>query len=375
MSNPDLNPASGAPNTDDVLLQVTQLLGQLTARVTGPPVLEPVGFTVGSGRSLDDFFKEFEAYANGTFGPDKKLWTPRLAKYLEGPILQLYQSLFLINQEYDTIKSPLQNSFGTIGTASPADLLEQFNTCEFNPTEGIKGFISRLSALAEKAYDGAAQCTIDEIVKRRCVSALPSSLSTPLNFWLLSNLNAGLQELMRVGLGLEKTVGIPEAAAVAAPMTVPPVPARRKESFPLVSGQPPAISGSRSSESSATASAHTMCSYCQKPGHDISVCRLKKGRCFRCGQQGHFVAQCPSDLPASGTNSARFRSRRPVPSPRTLNYGPPASPALNPVPNPATGANAISPSCTFCGELGHVMARCPHFTDFIEGIVEKRLNR
>ena len=227
--------AGAAPDPNQILLQVTQLLGQLTAQVNSQPVPEPVPFNPGSGRPFADFFSEFEAYALKIYGSNRELWIPRLAKYLEEPILSLFNNLSQVNQDYSSIKTALLNTYGST-KSSPADFLEKFNHCKYDQAEGIKGFISRLNALALKAYTGAPQDTIDELVKRHCISSLPGNLSTALNFWLLSNPSASLQELMRVGSGLEKSLPTPEAAAMSAPVsgesTPPPTAAVHQKSLP-----------------------------------------------------------------------------------------------------------------------------------------------
>ena len=359
------------PDTNEaILLQVTQLLGQLTARVTEQPIPEPVPFTRGAGRTLNDFFKEFEAHAGKTFGTDKALWTPRLSKYLDEPLLSLYNSLVQLNQGYEEVKKALENSFGEADTLTPADLLDRFNSTEYDPQEGIKGLISRLSALATRAYTGAPQGTLDELVRRRCVSALPATLSTPLNFWLLSNPQADLQELMRVGAGLERSLPPVEVATVATPPEItPPVPARRRRDTLPVGEQaaalplpPPTSLGSRPTQS-------LFCQYCRKPGHEVHSCRTRTRRCFSCGGQGHFLAECPRGPTRSNPNNPRPLPRRPIPSNAPVPRF--ASPPLAPV----TGANAIPSTCAFCGEAGHAMARCPHFEGYLENIVDRRLNR
>ena len=356
---------------EETLLKVAELLGQLTTKITEQPVLEPVRFTLGSGRPLDDFLSEFEVYAARSVGSDKKLWVSRLSKYLDEPLLSFFNHLVPYSQDYDYIKSALQDSFGAEELCSPADLLDEFNSSEYNSMEGIRGFVSRLSALAQKVYAGVDQATREELVKRRCVTALPPSISSPLKFWLLSNPKASLQEFMRVGSGLEKSVVTPEAAALSSSAeVVPPVPARRRRDLPSAGEQAAALVSSQSPPVRSGQPDRKECQFCHKPGHDISACYLRNQACFRCGNQGHFVGQCTVTSPSprtqfmrspQGPSSSRFTSSAPLPTaPRSA---------------PVTGANALPAACAFCGEPGHAMIRCPHFDNYLETVVDRRLNR
>ena len=347
---------------NECLLQVTRLLAQLNSQITAQPLPEPVSFVLGSGRSIVDFFLEFEKYAERTFGNDKTLWTPRLRQYLNNPVLSLYLSLTQVNQDYDSVKTALINAFGTVATVTTADLLEKFEKFEYDPNEGIRGFVSRLQVIASKTYAGAPEATINEIVKQKCLSSLPESLKTTLNFWLLSNPNATLNDLMRVGSGLEKSL-LAEAAAVSVapqkPMQNPPIPKPRGK-FPTKKDNNPKPDTSKGPK---------VCQFCNKAGHDETTCFMKNRNCYRCGQNDHYISDCP--VPSRSQTSRTPTQRRDVTlSQQGQSSGETASSNYVPLER-----NNPSPTrCMFCGSDSHMMMSCPHFEMYVDNMVQKRLN-
>ncbi|MEO1300879.1 MAG: hypothetical protein AAFU83_01320 [Bacteroidota bacterium] len=383
-TTPPRNPGttgSGSGDTAQLLLQVTQLLAQVTTNMNSRPVPEPVRFVLGSGRPLSDFLREFEAYAEKTYGSDRTLWTPRLAKYLDGPVLNLYSNVTQMGLDYDSVKTALMDSYGKLTTATIADLLTQLDECTYDPSEGICSFVSRLSAIAARTYDGVPQDTIQEVVKKRCLASIPEALRSPLNFWLLSNPNASLKDMMRVGAGLEKSLPTPEVAAIAIPSsTVTPETQAVKPKIPVRS-QP-------ETDTSAQADPvepRKICSYCHKFGHTFDECCRRTGSCYRCGELGHFIPDCPLPPGVAPVGRAQYRAR---PPPRCRSPQTPPYPNVQPRPRmpfgginsqvhrPGNPVSMASPSgCLFCGDPAHVMRFCPYFEERIEAVVDKKLNR
>ena len=390
MSTPDPDPGSSGsgqnppgPGSSDngqdppvldpnqALLEVTRLLTRLSTQVSVQTLPEPIVFSQGSGRSLSDFFSEFETYAQSTYGPDRRYWTPRLGKYLKDKVLDLYNSLSQINQDYAFVKKALLSAFEAQTTNTTAELLDKFAKCRYDEGEGISGFVSRLSALATTAYAGATQTTIDEIVKQRCISSLPEYLRTTLNFWLLANPNASLQELIRVGSGLERSLpSVPEASAIAvAPHSSQELASSGARPKAPVTEQQPDLNQARpvSARAGNPRTPSRFCKYCRKKGHSIENCYMKCGRCFRCGQSGHFVSECPSSV--SGPRMARPRLPHSAMAP---SYIPSTTPNFESGIRPQMGP--VSPTCMFCGSPEHMMGSCPQFATYIEAVVAKQLN-
>ena len=371
---------AGSSDTAQLLLQVTQLLAQVTTNMNSRPLPEPVKFVIGSGRPLSDFLKEFEAYAEKTYGDDRKLWTPRLANYLDGPVLNLYLNVTQMGLDYDSVKTALIDSYGKLTTATTADLLTQLDECTYDPSEGISSFVSRLSAIAARTYDGVSQDTIQEVVKKRCLSAIPETLRSPLNFWLLSNPNASLKDMMRVGAGLEKSLPTPEAAAIARPSSTvisetpavkPKIPVGTEPKTPKPVPDYPLET-------------RKICSHCGKRGHTFDECWSRSRSCYRCGEPGHFVPDCP--LPPREAPVGRQQYRAGIP-PRSRSLQTPRYPNLQPglrmtssgtssqVNRPENPASMTSPTgCLFCGDSAHVMRFCPYFEERIAAVVDKKLN-
>ena len=346
---------------EQALLQVTQLLTQLTTRVTADPVPEPVVFSLGSGRPLSEFLAEFETYAKQKYGHDQRLWTPRLAKYLKPPVLTHFQHLTQVSQDYSVVKDALISSYETAATSSPADQMEKFNTIKYDPSEGIRGLVSRLKVLATRVYAGVPSDTTDELIKRRCISALPPHLEETLNFWVLANPNATLQDFMRVGSGLEESSAKKEVAIASLP--TPESPAVRPKPVPVKRNAVPAVTRTGAPQvPMASDNEPKFCRYCKRRGHLITECYLRNGQCFRCGQPGHFADKC-SNAVRPKTTQPEYRQN-----------------STNPFHTRVTEPERPSPTdnlstCMFCNGIGHAMARCPEFDDYMDRKINRHLNR
>ena len=349
------------PDPNNALLEVTRLVGQLTTQVNTPHLPEPVPFSLNTGRSFGDFLTEFEAYALRTFGDDKKLWTPRLAKYLKPPALTLYQEFMVENPDYDRIKTALSNSYDITTPMTSADHMEKFQSVTYNRTDGIRGLVSRLKFIAVKMYNGASDDSVDDLVMRRCISCLPSHLRTTLKFWRMSNSNATLQDLIKLGSELEESESVPEAAALSTP--TPEIVAVTSNKVNSVSSKQhtlPDTANENSASAPVPKSRSEYCNYCHKRGHVIADCYRRKNVCFECGQPGHYAAQCPNRIP----------STLPPGRSNSINYSQGATSHL-----PSSQPTSSGPYCVFCCVAGHSLAMCPRFDSYMDAKIDRRLNR
>ena len=325
-----------------------------------PPTLEPIPYSLDSGRLLSDFLDEFETFALKTYGADQRLWIARLKKYLEPPILDLYNDLVKVHQDYFILRTALIDSYDASAIPSHEELVDRFENFKYSSQEGIRGLVSRLNALATEIYSGASPRTITQVVKRRCVNALPSHIKETLNFWLLSNPNASLQEFMRVGSGLEKSVAVPEAAAASASTlsnTIKPQTPVVKQRYPNNSNNVnPSNNVNSSSVSSSTNSGSRprICTYCNKRGHIFDNCHQRTSTCYKCSEIGHYASNCPDARSSSGRSG----------NPPDVQNPPPLLPPSAPP----------TPQCMFCCQVGHLPLDCPGLEALMDRIVRRNLN-
>ena len=406
--NPNLGNNIPIANPNLALLQVTQIVQQLSSQINSQPLPEPVPYSPESGRSLVDFLGEFESFALKTYGIDQKLWTPRLEKYLKPPLLDLYHDLVKHHSEYLVIRTALVDSYGAPSITSPADLVDEFNATQYESQGGIRGFVSRLNALATKIFVGHPPDSINEMVKRRCVDALPPYLKNPLKYWSLSNTNASLQEFMRAGSELEKSTPVPSAAAAAcvyagsasAP-SVSALASNHVKASPTQASIPSSIAVTPKSPQQQNAASPRFnntndtphpprCSYCKRRGHTYDNCYLRRSECFNCGQKGHYASRCPNSAPSS-SNPTSGGNFQPYVSPSSSGSFPPPSGGLPRTPvqssnfsnfNSSSGQFSSMPSpllptqnsCLFCGVAGHNLCDCPAFADFVARLAQRQSN-
>ena len=117
---------------------------------------------------------EFEAYAIEKYGSNAASWLSRLSEYMLPPVLPVCEKLVRAGAAYDTVKSTLLGAYGE--GANPK------RAVDYDPEEGIRGLVSRLRVLADRAYVGLERDTLEELVKQQCLSVLPHDLKCALSY-------------------------------------------------------------------------------------------------------------------------------------------------------------------------------------------------
>ena len=331
----------------NAMAQVVSVLGGLVDRVNRREVPAPEVFTISGGRSIEDFFREFEAYAAQKFGQSQAGWLPRLGQFLAEPLCRLYQDMRATGADYASVKGHLVKCFGAqVGPKTSLDCIQEFQQVKYIPEEGIPGLVCRLQALAERAYRGLAEDVLGELVKQQCWKVLPESLRTPLQFQNLANPGMTLPELIRLGVALQRS-DLASASMYSMKSTEPGegLPSTKITSSSPARG-PPRLG--------AAAGGPKQCSHCGKKGHLKKECYRLNQRCYGCGERGHFRAQCPNPQPREEATGGRS----PV--------------SGSPAQGPSSPAIIPGPSCPFCGASGHLMATCPDFEIFMTRLLNKR---
>ena len=334
----DHPPVKAEPLADSMLV-MSKVLDSLVDKVSRWEVPEPVVFSLGSERTLESFFSEFETFVTSRYGTDKSYWSPRLDAFLSEPLKSLCIGMRSMGADYVSLKSSLIASYGSkVHTKARSDFILDFEKCLYSPEEGIPGLVCRLRTLGERACKGLEPKIIEGLVKQQCLKVLPEYLRKPLQFQNLTNPDLTLNELIRIGTALQRT----ETPLV---------------NIDAIAGQ--ASSGLESSVERLTPAPAPhrnrvgTCSYCRRPGHVRENCYRLGKACFNCGKRAHFRAQCPS-LSAAVVQQRGASGETPTSS--------------------SDSGVSVGPVCPFCWVQGHMMAGCRDFELFMEGMVRRVSN-
>ena len=66
----------------DFLMKFSDVMAGLSDKLHRKDFIEPVVYVLGSGKSLEDFFVEYEKFMNEKYGSDNQVWAERLGSFL-----------------------------------------------------------------------------------------------------------------------------------------------------------------------------------------------------------------------------------------------------------------------------------------------------
>ena len=329
------------------MFKLTAALDSLTEKVNKREIAEPEPFCLGTGRSIEEFLSEFEAFADQKYGVNREVWCSKLGRFLGEPVNQLYCSIRAVGANYATVKKRLIETYGSVlSTKTCVDYMQEFHQSTYNPDEGIPGLVCRLRTLAGEAYRGLAEDDLETLVKQQCWRVLPAHLRNPLQFQSLANPTMRLDELVRLGVSLQKTelssAGL-YAMGSAGPSAYFPAPTPKEDKTPLATVQPSLP------QPASPAVIPKRCNYCRKPGHVRSECNRLNKACFGCGETGHIRSRCPH---------------------RQAEARPSRSTSVSPGRRQDSGTTSTA-NCAFCGAPGHLMAACEDFEAFMRRMMRQ----
>lgn len=362
---PDGGRPQVSPTSSDLMAQMTLVLNKLVDKTCHKSTPAPPIFRQGSGKTLEEFFNEFERFAIDELGEDCSLWTNKLAQYLAPPLNKLCSEMVDTGATYRVVRQCLLGCYGeNISHKQRSDYLRDFQQVKYDPAQGIQGLIFRLRSLAYKAYEGVDRAMVDDIVKEQCLMVLPEKMRGYLALKQFENKNMNLDDFTHLGMGIQQALALPVFETGAGTSEVGAV--------ALVAPETRALS---SAERKAPKPAERQkCAFCKKPGHDSSSCCYKNKLCFKCRLSGHFAKDCPEQNASASRDSSCSFQRRPSQDIKSPQHS--ITPSSCGAASVSAGSSGRNPpqACPFCGEIGHFMASCEQFGEYMSSLVQRMLN-
>lgn len=328
----------------DFFMKFADVMSGISDKVYKKETLDPAVFVPGHGKTIETFLDEYEAFMKEKHGSNDLIWGERLGKYLGEPLKSVYEDMKSTNSGYSCIKEYLLCAYGShIEQKTITDYILEFQHCSYNPKDGISGLVCRLSSLANKAYEGLDSKVVEDLIKRQCLSLLPLSFRSTLQFQTLAQPTLALSEVVRLGTALEKSLGSAEVVNAESRKEKGAV---KKETKSVKQASEKLKDKTPDGSSMNGNNAGSSCTYCKKSGHTRDECYRLNKLCYKCGKKGHFVPECPersNQRYSSGNGDSVQRNQNIV--------------------------------CGFCSKEGHPMATCVAFKEFMKKTIEEMTSK
>ena len=97
----------------EFITKFTDVMAGLSDKLHRKDYIEPAVFVLGSAKSLEEFFVDYEKFMNDKYGSGTQfaqLWAERLGSFLSGSIKNVYEGMKSVGMGYVKIKSSLLDS-------------------------------------------------------------------------------------------------------------------------------------------------------------------------------------------------------------------------------------------------------------------------
>ena len=321
---------------------------ELLARLDSRTAPKPEPFHPQSGRSLRDFFQDFEAYCEQTYKGSTAGWIGELGNYLRGEALRAFKALRASFDSYEEVRRKLLRWHKQGVHHRRSALKRQFAKATRETGEPVRLWAPRLRNLFQLAYP-RRNPEKSSALRDRFLATIPRSyrhqVQSALNLARVSG-----QGRLR-WKQIERLVATMEEDGETDYLTEGPCLQSAAEVFPQIQpvrrpgregtrrvftsrnyhpGRTPQMSlvapNSQTLCQSGTTPASpchlvrdppgtARCSWCNLPGHTRERCRRYNNLCLACGSQNHFLTACDQAY----RRQPRLSRRGPTSPPRGRN--------------------------------------------------------
>ena len=140
-------------NSDNNNQSAIDQLAAMMANYDHREAPQPESFSVSTGKSIEKFFKQFEAYCYSKFVPGTfELWTSELSKFLRDDLLEMYNALGGGDRDYSVMKKELSDYCDGLRERQEGQRHKNYLSAYIKPGEKLYHFALRLERLFIAIY-------------------------------------------------------------------------------------------------------------------------------------------------------------------------------------------------------------------------------
>lgn len=298
----------------------------------------PLKFCMEKGHDFDNFLRDFEIYCDHTYPGVMDTWSRVLPNFLEGNMLDAFDSIDGGRLAYYQVKEELR-IIAQRASTNKDKLMENYWMATRRKDENISNYAMRLNQLARLAGMDINHYMFKDMKKIKILDALKPESAARVKYTALSE----------PGITIERIIDLASNAEMCFDEAVK-------------NRQPQNEDRNREQEQEKLNTAKQVleieknqnkkCNYCEKEGHVEAECYKKNKGCFCCGKPGHMIKDCRKRIAqernrgqSSSTNQEIQQTRREQTGRREQ-------------------TNSQRYECPFCGE-NHLMKNCEEFKNMM----------
>ena len=277
------------PLADQIALAV-QKLG-LGANRKHP---EPDKFKIESSESFSQFVGDFERYCYHAISENTEDWRKQLKHYLRGEMLEVYYDIRKGKQTYEEIIRGLTKYYKQRRGSIKVDHKTEFHKADWKEGESVHRYAVRLEGLAREAYGRR----YERVLRKKFLETAPENFISLLTVYGCARskkfgltveeldweeiISLAAKEKRRIGNTVEEKKSRKDLKNRKVETTDESEEEEMEEARAAIATQIPVRERQRNESSSRFV-----------PNITGKISAVRAGQCFRCGESGHFVANCP----------------------------------------------------------------------------------
>ena len=255
---------------------------------------EPDKYKIESGESFSQFVGDFERYCYYAISENTEDWKKQLKNYLGGEMLEVYYDVKKGRQSYEDMIQELREYYKERKKSVKVDHKTEFHRADWKEGESIHRYAVRLEGLAREAYGRR----YERVLRKKFLETAPENFISLLTVYGCARskkfgltveeldweeiISLAAKEKRRIGNTVEEKKSRKDLKNRKVETTDESEEEEMEEARAAIATQIPVRERQRNESSSRFV-----------PNITGKISAVRAGQCFRCGELGHFVANCP----------------------------------------------------------------------------------